>query len=257
MSSVAWTNPEIVKWSEKNSRVVDGAVLRRFRFWRPTEAHWEEVEVTKDLCRLHPSSKDVGETWPALLEKAYVKWRTGVDNPVDAASYASVFPTTPSLALESLVPFQLDSHVVSEMTPESIYKLLRSNSFPLTRLPGPAEFVKVFNPIVAYTLPDGDALSRDDFEAKGLSPDHAYSVLGFGEEGKLIVRDPMGGGSRTLLNPMTGRHSVLQADCDIYLREAYAVFAISLDDFKTYFRGIDLAVDVQGYVPYCWEMRDL
>ncbi|MDD1769921.1 MAG: C2 family cysteine protease [Methanomassiliicoccales archaeon] len=272
MSSVAWTHPGVVAGSERKSRTEHGAVVRKFQFYNSKKDCWDYVDITKNIPLISPESSDRGETWPALLEKAYVKWRIETydkkktdkkktDDKVDEEDYKRVFPTTCEQALDGLTPFQIDSNLMSELNEDSFFDLVKRNCLwvePDRNSKGDW-LVKVRNPIVAYTGPETKELSLDDFLEKGLIPSHAYSLLGYAWNDRMILRDPMGRGSETNKNRMLGWYDILGEADDktnaLNIKESDAVLSLSRWDMVSYFLSVVIAVDVDQPVTYSIDLR--
>ena len=140
---------------------------------------------------IYARSANAGETWPAIYEKAWVKWFTdfaGVDTP----DYALITGGDPVADLVGLTGWASTSKSTSGMSGDAIWNDVRAN----------CRGSWTFNPMAACTYASAAAApSPVTFNNSGLVAWHCYSILGWiyaNNEQYIVLRNPWGNTPATL-----------------------------------------------------------
>ncbi|MCF0159952.1 MAG: hypothetical protein HUJ99_04120, partial [Bacteroidaceae bacterium] len=149
----------------------------------------ESVEVTELLpvqaetldYKFARSSEDK-EVWPAVMEKAYVKWRTGGLS--DQPFYELIEAGDPVEACRHLIGGKKTYRYTANSGAQQIFKFVTDNSL----------FGRTVNPMVAWTYPAQP--EGYNYADAHLVAGHAYSILGHvlteDETRYIVLRNPWG-----------------------------------------------------------------
>ncbi|NQD37730.1 hypothetical protein HPT27_11900 [Permianibacter sp. IMCC34836] len=237
LAAIAWASPYRIAHLTRAIGQNQQSFTNLVKFFKPDSGGQidKEIEVTDVVpvsnatgnfiyCR----SSEAGETWPAIMEKAFAKFVTGTttDHPdILATGWGDCV-----LATAQLTGGQRHYYGNSSMTGDDIWNLVRSNS--LSR--------RTFNPMTCWTYgtaPDG--LSYADANIVG---SHCYTVLGWDYHcGKkyLVLRNPWGQteGTASALNATVWMYDISWWR-PIELANPDGTFAIEAGAFQQYFAGI-------------------
>lgn len=191
----------------------------------------ENVPVTKTTHNwIYARSLDATEVWPAVMEKAYAKWRTG--NTTDFPEYPPIAGGDPVMACAQLIKGARTYYSNPSKTAAQIITLVRANS--LTK--------RTVNPMVAWTY--GTPPTGVNYTAAKIAGNHAYSVLGWEYHNStyyVVLRNPWGTYS-AVLDVLPGNWNTVLMGTPVNVPlNANGVFAMKLDTFKKYFAGIGVA----------------
>jgi hypothetical protein len=188
----------------------------------------ENVPVSKTTHNwIYARSLDLTEVWPAVMEKAYAKWRT--ENTTDYPEYPPLAGGDPVMACAQLIKGTRTYLINATSTLAQICSLIIANCIHLPNN-------KAFNPMVAWTY--ATPPSGINYTTAKVVPSHAYSVLGWISSGGVfyvVLRNPWGTYT-AVLDVLSGSwpgHAIPL--------NSNGVFAMKLDTFKNYFAGIGVA----------------
>ena len=195
MIALAWVKPP--SWE---------AGLRSARFSPPEESSFQwrfhndrgrERSLVKISGRIPVNAKKKpryarsasGESWPAMLEKAYVMKRRSTDakkaEPT-LADYQAIEKqgSTPPVACQALAGGLIEGEILDTASDAKLFS------------PGRTGLVKtsgvVRRPVMAWTKDDIGVKDRKVWEKTGLWPNHAYAVLGVMSSKHIVLRNPHG-----------------------------------------------------------------
>ena len=245
MAALAWSDPfAIVHATRPINNFADalttGGAMDRIFFYSGTEAAPQSVEVTELVPLIEPGgvfqyarSGHTGETWPAVYEKAWVKWFT--NDPGDQPDYSEVTGGDPIADLVSLTGKSYHSVSTTGQTGNQIWTAVRSH----------CRGSWTFDPMAACTYAsDADAPTPIDYGTSGLVAWHCYAILGWqyvnGAE-YIVLRNPWGYHEGTLnvdIGPWTSFDQFDGGDVvgTLALPE-HGVFALEANTFQQYFAG--------------------
>lgn len=205
LSAVAWISPSLLSTAASS-----------IGFYATPGGQKTIVSVTTQLPTdashnlIYARCSDSGETWPAIYEKAYAKWKGCCGADPDKPVYANLPWGNAVTALKEILGY---TNVVQKDA--SAYN--------------PADIAcnangKATKPWVAWTKA---AVSQ-----AGLYPNHSYALLGkFGTD-YIVLRNPYGG----LVNePMTNVATGVWPATGVNLATLDGVFALKIDAFKSNF----------------------
>ncbi len=242
ITSLAWSDPHAIAQAVCPVAASDSDPgrrrMERVFFFPYAGANPQGVDVSELLPLIEPGrlyqyarSSHSEEIWPAIYEKAWVKWvnREAGDRP----DYAKIVGGDPVRSLVSLTGKHYNSYATETRTAGDIWSLVRANSSGSW----------TYNPMVATTYPSAAlAPSMIDYDASGLVAGHSYSILGWqwaNNKRYLVLRNPWGfqepldhldpGSWRSF-----GQFDGGQVVNDINLTE-HGVFAIPAEIFRDYF----------------------
>lgn len=180
---------------------------------------------------IYARSREQGEIWPAVYEKAYAKWKTGVSS--DKPDITQTAFGDPVRAVAELVGGSRSYMRTRNNTADSLWSEVRGNS----------RSYKTFNPGCAWTYSSGSsAPSNINYSNANIVANHAYAVLGWDyDQGTkyIALYNPWG---RT--EPTTGRMNGVWTPHDesfwrnINMPPNDGTFAIDASTFKRYFAGL-------------------
>ena len=193
LSSIVWTRPfAISNQAVPSSLDDDTSPLHRFTFHK--DGKDIKMEITeKVLVRLNDGQKqwiyarsaDDGETWVAILEKAYAKFKTGTKT--DCPNMKELEYGFPSEACKYIIGGQEHrfNHRDKSNTAAIILKKIKDN----------CNGKKAKNPIFALTPKKENALPGLNYTSARLVENHAYSILGWDSSKNdtyIVLRNPWG-----------------------------------------------------------------
>ncbi|KAI1808867.1 cysteine proteinase [Daldinia bambusicola] len=181
---------------------------------------------------IYARSSDGYETWPALYEKAFVKWMTRSEDRgrVDLTQAHSGDPIKAMAQINGREPryYFTDRHSGPELV-----GLVRSCSVNK----------RTISPMAAWTHATGDM-----FRGSNLVANHAYSVLGWVSEGQeenqyIIIRNPWGVTEPRGLTSYPGLLDRVEPEFwpPAALLDRDGVFSVEVQAFKKYFACIGVA----------------
>jgi hypothetical protein len=244
MASLAWSNPFAFAHNLRPVRQDDdierGGTFARIPFFGGTGAAPSMVEVTELLPLMEPGdvyqyarSGHANETWPAVYEKAWVKWFTNATG--DRPNYGLVTGGDPVHDLVSLTGLSPSYADTQTMTGDQIWNDVRAH----------CQGSWTFNPMVACTYAsDASAPTPVDYNTAGLVAWHCYAILGWqfaGGQKYIVLRNPWGYHEATLNvdnGPWTSFDQFDGGDVvgTLSLPEN-GVFALRADTFQQYFES--------------------
>ncbi len=239
MIALAWVRPAI--WEDS---------LRSARFNPPEEAAFEwrfhtsrgrERRPVKISGRIPVNAKRkpryarsaTGESWPAMLEKAYVMKRRSSgakEAEPTLADYQAIEKqgSTPPDACQVLAGGLIGGEFLDTASDAKLFT------------PGRTGLVKtsgvVRRPVMAWTKDDIGVKDRKVWEKTGLWPNHAYAVLGVMPSKHIVLRNPHGVATSVRRGYATGQWK--PADRDPVELNKNGVFAISRPLFFKHFEDM-------------------
>ncbi len=236
MASVAWARPYMVSHLTRATGQSQQQFTDMIRFYDIDHGNGEyDIEVTEATIvssgsgmPIYCRSSEPGEIWPAVYEKAFAKWKTGIsgDHP-DITATAWGDCVRASAELTSLTRHYYDT---ASRSADELWNIVRANSLSY----------KTFNPMTAATYGSGDA-SPDhvNYADANLVAAHCYSVLGWAyENGQkyIVLRNPWGSTEATK-NILGGTAWFYDMSWwrPIALANPDGVFALRADTFKSYY----------------------
>jgi hypothetical protein len=242
MAALAWSNPYAIQHAARpvspaDALVTGGAVDRVF-FYPGTGAAPQAVEVTELLPLIEPGnlyqyarSGHDGEIWPAVYEKAWVKWFTG--DAGDQPDYGKVTGGDPVHDLVSLTGLNYNSYATAGLTGDQLWTAVRQH----------CRGSWTFNPMVACTYASSAAAPTPiDYDTSGIVAWHCYAILGWqyvNNTQYIVLRNPWGFHEGTLnvdAGPWTSFDQFDGGDVvgTLNLPEN-GVFALEASTFQQYF----------------------
>lgn len=227
LASVAWSRPYVIANRVRASLLGDDhSPIHLVEFYKDGRGASVKIEVSEKVPVtksgynwVYARSLDAGEIWPAVMEKAYAKWKT--QNSTDMPAYAPISGGDPVRACAEIMKGSKNYTTNSDKTEDQIWQYVRGNS----------RGGKTFNPMVAWTF--SQQPSGLNYNSANIVASHAYSVLGWDYvNGKkyIIVRNPWGTKHATL-DTKHGSSRGIPLDVN-------GVFCIRAKTFKQYFSGI-------------------
>lgn len=201
----------------------------------PLEIQVDElVPVSQPGANLiYARSATADETWPAIYEKAWVKWFTDFSG-LDMPDYTKITGGDPVADLVILTGWASTSKSTAGMTGDAIWNDVRSN----------CRGSWTFNPMGACTYSSAAAApSIVTFNNSGLVAWHCYSILGWiyaNKEQYIVVRNPFGNTPATLdvdNGPWTPIEQFGSNETLGLTLPANGVFALRADIFQQCFAG--------------------
>lgn len=236
LASVAWTKPYvIVNATRPSASDNEGSPFHRIVFYENKKQ--EAVEVSERIplyettdSIIYASSANPGEIWPAVMEKAYVKWRTG--NTTDYPNYPFIAGGLPVVACAELTGGTATSKQHTSTSDNVLIQFIKSN----------CDSYCTVNPMVAATYSASPA--GCDYAKAGIVYSHAYSVLGYEKyknEYYIILRNPWGYHHGTL-DTREGVWEVYNNSSFVkVLLNQNGIFSMKLSTFRRYFRYTGVA----------------
>ncbi len=237
LCSVAWARPYVIvnmtrpsAWGNEDSPIHKVVFYKDGTTEQSVEVS-EKVPVAKTshnwvFCR----SLDSTEIWPAVMEKAYAKWRTG--NTTDCPNYPAIAGGDPVMACAQLIKGTRTYKGNSSTSADDIWAFVRSNS--LSR--------RTINPMVAWTY--SSQPSGTNYAAAKVVANHAYSVLGwelYNNEKYIVLRNPWGT-HHAILDTRAGTWNAYQESYWATMPlNTNGVFSMKVATYKKYFAGTGVA----------------
>ena len=240
LSSVAWTRPyAISNMAKPSSNGNETSPLHKFMFYKNGK---EQSVVTNEYIKTQVSnnntyycyarSKDQSEVWPAVIEKAYAKWRTGTSSDYpDMSKIAGGF--APSACTE-LIGGKITTYVNSKYTAAALMKNIKSH----------CAGGRTFDPMFAST--SGTSITDTEYTNAGIVSGHAYSILGWdSRNGKdyVVLRNPWGSYGAKISN-LSGSYSYIENGTTKTIPyNQSGIFALEINSFKKYFYSASAVTD--------------
>ncbi|KAI1439370.1 cysteine proteinase [Annulohypoxylon stygium] len=242
--SVFWANPAMIN---RSTRMLSGPMERSRRTLSVkfhdkggrNNAETDTIEVDYQIpvnnstdMPIYARSSDGYETWPALYEKAFVKWISNSQDRsrTDLTQAHNGDPIKAMAQINGREPryYFTDRHSAAELA-----GLVRSCSVNK----------RTISPMAAWTHATGDM-----FRGSNLVANHAYSVLGWVSEGQddnqyIIVRNPWGVTEPRGLTSYPGLLDRVEPEYwpPAALLDRDGVLSIEVQAFKKYFACIGVA----------------
>jgi hypothetical protein len=239
LSSVAWARPyAIVNMTRPSGWGQDETPIHQINFYKNGTGSPQAVEVSEKVPVIKTSrawayarSLDSTEIWPAVMEKAYAKWRTA--NTTDFPNYPAISGGDPVMACAQLIRGNRTYKGNSGTSADDLWNFVRGHS--LSR--------RTINPMVAWTYSSQPA--GTNYGSARVVANHAYSILGwdyFDNQKYIVLRNPWGTHHATL-DTRTGTWSAYQKSywAPIPLN-TNGVFSMKAATFKKYFAGTGVVV---------------
>jgi len=239
LSAVAWARPRLIRHQTRATGQAQEAFTNIVPFYRPESGGQldKEIEVTDTIVlnasgnTLYARSSEPGEIWPAIYEKAFAKYKTGItgDHPdILATAWGDCVWATAILTGGSRHSYNNNSH-----SAEELWDLVRANS--MSR--------RTFNPMTAWTYSSGDDAPKKVVYADGnVVGSHCYTILGWDyRDGRkyIILRNPWGNTEATVL-ALTGTSWLYDISwwrpIDTAVNDG--TFAVEASAFKQYWAGM-------------------
>jgi Calpain family cysteine protease len=242
MAALAWSNPfamvHQVRPIHAKDTIKSAGTMARIPFFGGTGAAPAGIEVTERLPLIEPGdvyqyarSGHKKETWPAVYEKAWVKWFTG--DPGDHPDYTKVTGGDPVADLVNLTGLSPSYASTQPMTGDQIWNDVRSH----------CRGSWTFDPMVACTYAsDSAAPTPVNYNSAGLVAWHCYAILGWQQSGAgkyIVLRNPWGYHEATLNVDNGPWTSFDQFEGGVVVGTLtlpeHGVFALRADTFQQYF----------------------
>ena len=174
-------------------------------------------------------SRSPQESWPALVEKAYVmntRAPATADEPT-AIDYSAINRgSTPARACQSLVGGLVRGEILDTLRGAGIF-------LPGGRLSTPHGVMS--KPVMAWTKENIGVKDKKVWDQTGLWPNHAYAVLGVMRSGHIVLRNPHGRATQRRRGYAEGPWQANGASVKLNVD---GVFALSRDLFYAHFNDI-------------------
>jgi hypothetical protein len=243
MAALGWADPFAILHATRpvanpGDALSTGGAMDRIYFYSATGSAPESVEVTELLPLIEPGdvyqyarSGHTGEIWPAVYEKAWVKWFT--KDPGDQPDYSKVGGGDPISDLVSLTGKTYNSFATAGQTGDQIWNAVRGN----------CRGSWTFNPMAATTYSSSAAAPTSiDYDTSGIVAWHCYAILGWqfvNNTKYIVVRNPWGYHEGTLnvdVGPWTSFDQFDGGDVvGTFSLPESGVFAVAADTFQQYF----------------------
>lgn len=236
LASVAWTKPHlIVNATRPSASDNEGSPFHSISFYNDKKQETVEVSERIPLYEttdriIYASSVNQGEIWPAVMEKAYVKWKTG--NNTDYPNYPLIAGGYSTGACAELIGGTATKKIHTSVSDNALMEFIKSN----------CDSYCTVNPMTAatYSAPP----SNCDYPKAGIVNSHAYSLLGYekyNNEYYIILRNPWGRHHGTL--------DTREGAWDAYNNSAFikvqlnqnGIFSMKFSTYKKYFRYTGVA----------------
>jgi len=232
LASVAWARPyAIINMIRPSAWGNEEQPIHKVSFYKSDAGEAQAVEVTELVPVTKPGhnwvyarSLDAGETWPAVMEKAYVKWRTG--NSSDYPNYPVIAGGDPVNACAEIIGGAKTYVGHSGKTGDDLWTFVRSNCMSK----------RTINPMVAWTYDTQPA--GTNYGAAKVVANHAYSILGWeyvNNEKYIVLRNPWGT-HHAVLDTISGNWTARQISFAASIPlNSNGVFAMKAATFQKYF----------------------
>lgn len=241
LSSLAWADPYAIAQRTRAFGSGQQSFVDMIQFYQSPGAAPTKIEVTEALplrsgtygyiyCR----SRESGEIWPGVYEKAYAKWKTADSS--DRPNITRIAGGDMVRATSEINGKPRYYYSTRNRTADDLWNLVRSNS----------RSYKTFNPMVAWTYSSG-AASPDHvrYADANLVANHAYSILGWAYRDNkkyIVLRNPWGR-TEASIDTLGGYWFAYDISWwrPILLTNPDGVFALEAGTFKKYFAGLGTA----------------
>lgn len=170
MSSVAWSMPYTITDRSRAKAVDNQRFVHQIGFTGGNGL--ENVEVSDSVLVYsgttsapYARSKEPGEIWPAVYEKAYAKWRLG--EPTDFPAIPSIAGGDPSIACRALTGLSDYRQWHTSFTAAQVLSTIQAHSVD----------GRTTTPMVAWT--HGTEPTPGAYSDATIVANHAYSILGW------------------------------------------------------------------------------
>jgi hypothetical protein len=239
VSAIAWADPYRIVHRNRATGTGETNRVNAIQFYSKgggKNAPSKLIEVSdKTLVRtsnnspIYCRSRDSGEIYPALYEKAFAKWiaQSNSDKPNIAAT-AGGDPVKATAQLNNKTPYYYNT---SSRTGSQLWSIVRSNSMSY----------KTIHPMTAWTYG-----SQRNYSGTNIVGNHAYTVLGWAYKNSkkyIILRNPWGYREPSGLNTYQGLLYFYDKSFwrPISMIGNDGVFALEANSFQYYFAGIGVA----------------
>lgn len=244
LSSVAWARTYVIAQRTRATGTAQQQLVDMVEFFKNGVS--QKIEVNELLPLTSPGnvfiyarSSEIGEIWPAIYEKAYVKFRTAQD-PTSKPNHSNIYgliaggdPVGSCVSLTGLTPYYYGN---SALTEDAIWQKVRENCVSM----------KTFNPMVTWTYASSPSPDINYANAH-MAANHAYSILGWqfvNNQKYIILRNPWGN-YEAVLNIDNSTWTAWDAPYyggtgwwrPIPMATNDGIFALRVDTFKKYFAG--------------------
>ena len=243
MSGVAWTRPyAITNRAAHSSFGDDESPKHKFTFYNPGgDKTGTTVEVSEKVLVnttgstpqwIYACSRDTNETWPAVLEKAYAKWRSGASG--DCPNMETLKSGVAAAAAIALIGGSGYWTEHNDTTAEKLWTHILSNCLGS----------RTVNPMFALTpdLEEGDP-RLSEYAVANIITCHFYTILGWeSRDGKnyVVLRNPWGYAVPTI-DVLSGSWKFQDFDGKWYSipfdrpDQHNGIFALEINTFYRYF----------------------
>jgi hypothetical protein len=239
VAAIAWADPYRIVHRNRATGTGETERVNAIQFYSKgggKDAPTKLVEVSdKTLVRtsnnlpIYCRSRDSGEIYPALYEKAFAKWilKTNSDKP-DITKTAFGDPVKATAQLNNKTPHYYNT---SSRTGDQLYSIVRENSMSY----------KTIHPMTAWTYG-----SSKDYTGTNVVGNHAYTVLGWAYKNNkkyIVLRNPWGVTEPAGINTYQGVLSFFDKSFwrPINMVGNDGVFAIEANSFQNLFAGLGVA----------------
>ena len=239
LASVAWARPyAIINMIRPSAWGNEEQPIHKVNFYKSGSGAAQAVEVTELVPVTKPAhnwvyarSLDAGETWPAVMEKAYAKWRTG--NTTDYPNYPAIAGGDPVNACAEIISGAKTYVGHSGKTGDDLWTFVRSHCMSK----------RTINPMVAWTYDVQPA--GTNYGAAKVVANHAYSILGWeyiNSEKYIVLRNPWGT-HHAVLDTISGNWTAWQISFAASIPlNSNGVFAMKAATFQKYFAASGVTV---------------
>lgn len=234
LCSVAWSRPyAILNATAPSASGNEESPTHLVSFYN-TNGKKEDVTVSEltpvnssNSNWIYARSLDNGEIWPAIMEKAYAKWKT--QNTTDFPNYLQIAGGDPVEACRQLIGGSKTYKYTSKVSATDISTFIRSNSLSM----------RTFNPMVAWT--PATEPKGCNFNNAHIVANHAYSVLGWmysNSQYYVVLRNPWGS-YHGILDTLSSTYNATINGFNANIKlNTNGIFAMKISTFKTYFAGL-------------------
>lgn len=254
LAALAWSRPYSIAQRTRplngSDSFAGGAAVDMIQFYASTGSAPSDVEVSELLPLLEPGDGYVyarcvnpTEIWPAVYEKAWVKWVNQVNT--DQPDYGLIGGGDPIADLVTLTGLSPSYAATQGAAPQAIWNEVRAH----------CDGSWTFDPMAAWTYPSAAAAPTPiNYSTANLVAWHVYAILGWMYDDKtkqeyIVLRNPWGN-TEAVLNvdnaPWLSIEQIPWFFQERFSEGDYArsfslpgdgVFALRADTFQQYFAG--------------------
>jgi len=239
LSAVAWSRPYAIVNAVRPYKQDDEEFpVHRVAFYKDGSVS-QAVEVTEAVpveegsrAWVYARSFDRDEIWPAVMEKAYAKWRTGTSS--DRPDYNAIAGGDTVMACAELIrgerAYYDHPNFYSPLMQSLLFSTIKANT-----LGG-----RTVNPVVTWTYAKPPA--NLDYFGADVAAWHAYTILGvdnYKGENYIVLRNPWGN-HHAVLDTRPGLWTVGQTTSFPGMQiplDHKGVFSMRFDTYLRYFAG--------------------